>query len=75
LLFSEILVFEALVGSMDEDDRESLSSVRTEGVGALHAAAMAGKLDICMYLVEELKFDVNSADNSGTGMRLLLSLG
>jgi hypothetical protein len=36
---------------------------------------MAGKLDICKYLVEELKFDVNSADNSGTGMRLLLSLG
>ncbi|XP_062214978.1 uncharacterized protein LOC133915718 isoform X3 [Phragmites australis] len=57
----------ALVDIMDEDDRESLASVRMEGLGALHSAAMNGKLDICIYLVEKLKFDVNSpaSDDSG----------
>lgn len=64
------MLFQALVGGMDEDDQESLASVRMEGVGALHAAAMKGKLDICKYLVEELKFDVNSAAGDDSGMLL-----
>ncbi|KAL6637599.1 hypothetical protein ACP70R_025171 [Stipagrostis hirtigluma subsp. patula] len=57
----------ALVDSMDEDDRESLASVRMEGLGALHAAAMKGKLDLCKYLVEELKFDVDSVVSGDSG--------
>ncbi|TVU45708.1 hypothetical protein EJB05_05204, partial [Eragrostis curvula] len=57
----------ALVHSMDEDDRESLASVKMEGLGALHGAAIKGKVDICRYLVEELKFDVNSAGDDDSG--------
>ncbi|TVU01551.1 hypothetical protein EJB05_52992, partial [Eragrostis curvula] len=53
--------WEALVHSMDEDDRESLASVKMEGLGALHGAAIQG------YLVEELKFDVNSAGDDDSG--------
>ncbi|TVU42614.1 hypothetical protein EJB05_09033, partial [Eragrostis curvula] len=55
---------------MDEDDRESLASVRMEGLGALHGAAIKGNVEICRYLVEELKFDVNSAANDDSGNRL-----
>jgi len=64
---------EALVESMDEDDRESLASVRMEGLGALHAAAMKGKVEVCRYLVEELKFDVNSVSSPELGMTPLIS--
>ncbi|TVU42506.1 hypothetical protein EJB05_08917, partial [Eragrostis curvula] len=56
-----------LVRSMDEDDKESLASVRMEGLGALHGAAIKGNVEICRYLVEELKFDVNSAANDDSG--------
>jgi len=66
------LPFEALVESLDEDDRESLASVRMEGLGALHAAAMKGKVEVCRYLVEELKFDVNSVSSPELGMCPLL---
>uniref|UniRef100_A0A0D9VXF3 Uncharacterized protein n=1 Tax=Leersia perrieri TaxID=77586 RepID=A0A0D9VXF3_9ORYZ len=49
-----------VVDIMDEDDRESLASVRMQGYGPLFEAARLGKIDICKYLVEELGFDVNS---------------
>ncbi|XP_048574000.1 ankyrin-1-like [Triticum urartu] len=53
---------------MGEDDRESLASVRLRDVGALHAAASKGDVGICKYLVEELRFDVDSeAANPGSG--------
>ncbi|KAJ1294177.1 hypothetical protein BS78_01G125600 [Paspalum vaginatum] len=57
----------AMVDSLDQDDRESLASVRMEGIGALHAATMKGKVEICRYLVEVLKFDVNSVDTPESG--------
>lgn len=33
--------------------------------GALHFAAREGKTDVCKYLVEELKLDVNAKDDDG----------
>ncbi|KAF8689921.1 hypothetical protein HU200_041556 [Digitaria exilis] len=63
----------ALVESLDEDDRESLESARMEGLGALHAAAMKGNVDVCRYLVEVLKFDINSVSSPELGMTPLIS--
>lgn len=34
--------------------------------GALHFAAREGKTDVCKYLLEELKLDVNTQDEDGT---------
>uniref|UniRef100_A0ACD5W9M5 Uncharacterized protein n=1 Tax=Avena sativa TaxID=4498 RepID=A0ACD5W9M5_AVESA len=57
----------AVVDSMDEDDRESLASVRCAGFGPLHSIASSGNMAICKYLVEQLGFDVNSdATNHGS---------
>nr|TKV92058.1 hypothetical protein SEVIR_9G138400v2 [Setaria viridis] len=63
----------ALVESLDKDDRESLASARMEGLGALHAAAMKGKVEVCRYLVEVLKFDINSVSSPELGMTPLIS--
>ncbi|CAN6281912.1 unnamed protein product [Urochloa humidicola] len=63
----------ALVESLDEDDKESLASVRMEGLGALHAAAMKGNVDVCRYLVEVLKFDINSVSSPELGLTPLIS--
>ncbi|CAL4943681.1 unnamed protein product [Urochloa decumbens] len=63
----------ALVESLDEDDKESLASVRMEGLGALHAAAMKGNVDVCRYLVEVLKFDINSVSSPESGLTPLIS--
>ena len=38
--------------------------------GALHFAAREGKTDMCKYLVEELKLDVNAKDDDGTSFAL-----
>ncbi|CAM0875476.1 unnamed protein product [Alopecurus aequalis] len=59
----------AVVDGMDEDERESLASVRVEDFGGLHSAASSGHMAICKYLVEQLGFDVNSdATNNGSGV-------
>ena len=55
---------------MDEDDRESLATVRMEGYGPLFEAASSGKIDLCKYLVEELGFDVNAEASRDSGMCL-----
>ncbi|BAS85745.1 Os03g0679800, partial [Oryza sativa Japonica Group] len=57
-----------VVDSMDEDDRQSLTSVRMEGYEPLFEAASSGKIDLCKYLVEELGFDVNAEANHDSGM-------
>lgn len=33
--------------------------------GALHFAAREGQIEVCKYLLEELKLDVNSQDEDG----------
>lgn len=40
--------------------------------GALHFAAGEGKTDMCKYLVEELKVDVDTKDDDGTYFPLSL---
>ncbi|KAE8805924.1 protein fem-1A [Hordeum vulgare] len=36
-----------------------------QGLGALHVAAIRGRLEVCRYLVEELHVDVNGVDKGG----------
>ncbi|KQK13794.2 hypothetical protein BRADI_1g12543v3 [Brachypodium distachyon] len=58
-----------VVDNMDEDDRESLASVRMGGSGPLHSAASSGNVEMCKYLVEQLGFHVDSdADNHDSGV-------
>jgi hypothetical protein len=35
------------------------------GNRTLHLAAMEGKMDVCRYLVEDLRLDVNQANDTG----------
>ncbi|XBI62832.1 hypothetical protein VPH35_043372 [Triticum aestivum] len=41
-------------------DRSAIFYFNTDGLSVLHIAACFGHLDICKYLVEELKGDVNA---------------
>uniref|UniRef100_A0A0E0BQJ6 Uncharacterized protein n=1 Tax=Oryza glumipatula TaxID=40148 RepID=A0A0E0BQJ6_9ORYZ len=61
-----------VVDSMDEDDRESLATVRMEGYGPLFEAASSGKIDLCKYLVEELGFDVNAETSCDSGNAIVM---
>ncbi|KAL6634314.1 hypothetical protein ACP70R_026985 [Stipagrostis hirtigluma subsp. patula] len=45
--------------------KEAVEAVRDRGAGALHVAAGRGRMSVCAYLVEELKVDVDAADESG----------
>lgn len=45
--------------------REAAEAAREDGVGALHLAAGNGQLEVCSYLVEELRVDVDAADDEG----------
>lgn len=45
--------------------REAVEAVRNRGAGALHVAAGRGRIKVCAYLVEELRMDVNTPDDSG----------
>jgi hypothetical protein len=51
--------------------RESIELLRSqeveglEGLGVLHAAASTGSLEVCVYLIEHLLFDVNAIDHEG----------
>lgn len=40
--------------------------------GALHFAAREGKTDVCKYLLEELKLDVDTQDEDGLFLMFLL---
>ena len=42
--------------------------------GALHFAAREGKTDVCKYLLEELKLDVDSKDDDGMVLILLCNI-
>ena len=51
--------------------RDTVDGVRieggefTRGLGALHLAAGNGKLEMCRYLVEVLRIDVDTIDHGG----------
>ncbi|KAL5713245.1 hypothetical protein ACHQM5_015342 [Ranunculus cassubicifolius] len=54
-----------LVKTMDDgkDISEILVKIKERGgMGLLHAAAHSGKTNVCKYLLEEFKFDVNEKD-------------
>lgn len=42
--------------------------------GALHFAAREGKTDVCKYLLEELKLDVDTQDEDGLFLMFLLCI-
>ncbi|KAF7021617.1 hypothetical protein CFC21_034538 [Triticum aestivum] len=46
-------------------DRSAIFYFNTDGLSVLHIAACFGHLDICKYLVEELKGDVNAPGYGG----------
>ncbi|KAF0931958.1 hypothetical protein E2562_007459 [Oryza meyeriana var. granulata] len=50
--------------------REAVQAARLRGnplggMGALHIAASKGRLEVCRYLIEELRLDVDDADQEG----------
>ncbi|XP_048545778.1 uncharacterized protein LOC125524792 [Triticum urartu] len=45
--------------------KEAVEAVRDRGAGALHVAAVHGRMQVCAYLVEEIQIDVNAADDKG----------
>jgi hypothetical protein len=53
--------------------KEAIEALRVEdvegmeGLGVLHVAASRGRLEVCIYLVEELQVDVNGVDSKGSG--------
>uniref|UniRef100_A0A0E0NF43 Uncharacterized protein n=1 Tax=Oryza rufipogon TaxID=4529 RepID=A0A0E0NF43_ORYRU len=44
------------------------------GMGALHLAAGKGRLEVCRYLVEELRLDVDDADQEGRTALIIATL-
>uniref|UniRef100_A0A0E0G6T5 Uncharacterized protein n=1 Tax=Oryza nivara TaxID=4536 RepID=A0A0E0G6T5_ORYNI len=44
------------------------------GMGALHLAAGKGRLEVCRYLVEELRLDVDDADQEGKTALIIATL-
>lgn len=61
--------FAGLVRALDKGRgrlREAVEAVRTDcGKRALHLAAGSGQLELCSYLVEGLRVDVNDVDDDG----------
>nr|XP_045089787.1 ankyrin repeat domain-containing protein 17 isoform X2 [Aegilops tauschii subsp. strangulata] len=58
--------------------RDAVEAVNVGGrAGALHLAAGHGRMAVCVFLVEELRVDVNAADESGNCeiVKALLSKG
>ena len=43
--------------------REAVEAATKKGVGALHLAAMNGRLPVCRYLVEDLGLAVDAVDH------------
>ncbi|CAM0955508.1 unnamed protein product [Alopecurus aequalis] len=44
---------------------EAVDAVKDQGVGALHLAAAAKKLEVCEFLVEDIRVDVDAFDKCG----------
>uniref|UniRef100_A0ACD5XUL9 Uncharacterized protein n=1 Tax=Avena sativa TaxID=4498 RepID=A0ACD5XUL9_AVESA len=71
----DVRSFKKLATALDKGRgrlRDTVEGVRTEndeemmrGLGALHLAAYNGNLDMCRYLVEVLRLDVDALDHRG----------
>jgi hypothetical protein len=44
---------------------EAVEAVKDHGVGALHLAAACKKAEVCEYLVEDVRVDVDALDING----------
>lgn len=49
--------------------REAVEAARDGGSGALHAAARHGRMPVCVYLVEQLRVNIDAADDKGALFR------
>jgi hypothetical protein len=55
-----------VLGNGGGHPREAVEAARSEGgMWALPIAACNGQMEVCRYLVEVLRVDVNSADDEG----------
>lgn len=57
-----------MAGQLDEgkDLSKTVAAIKDANKrGALHFAAREGKTEVCKYLLEELKLDVDSRDDDG----------
>ncbi|MCL7027070.1 hypothetical protein MKW94_000026, partial [Papaver nudicaule] len=45
---------------------EAIANLRDNGKGLLHYAAEGGRLEVCRYLIETLKLDVDSKSKNGS---------
>ncbi|PNT71136.1 hypothetical protein BRADI_2g23628v3 [Brachypodium distachyon] len=70
----DLPVLKRLVTKLDMgkgNPKEAVETLRVkdagmlEGVGVLHIAACRGRLEVCRYLIEELRVDVNGVDKEG----------
>ncbi|KAF8686177.1 hypothetical protein HU200_043650 [Digitaria exilis] len=65
----DLRLFKRLVRALDKGRgrlREAVEAARTDGGnGALHLAAGAVRMEVCSYLVEGLRVDVNAVDDKG----------
>ncbi|KAM0842396.1 hypothetical protein ACQ4PT_058388 [Festuca glaucescens] len=58
----------------DKGDKSAIFSFNTGGLSVLHVAASFGHLEVCKYLVEELKGDVNAPGYGPAALGLSLSV-
>nr|CAB3477194.1 unnamed protein product [Digitaria exilis] len=65
----DLRFFKGLVQVLDNGRgrvREAVEAMSAHGgLGALHVAATCGRLELCKYLVEDLRVDVDAADDFG----------
>ncbi|KAF8689490.1 hypothetical protein HU200_041814 [Digitaria exilis] len=77
----DLRLFKRLVRALDKGRgrlKEAVEAARTDGGnGALHLAAGAVRMEVCSYLVEGLRVDVNAVDDKGDCemVQLLLAKG
>lgn len=64
-----------LAGQLDEgkDLAKTVADIKDANKrGALHFAAREGKTEVCKYLLEELKLDVDTKDEDGLCLMLYI---
>lgn len=60
-------VLKGIAQQLDDEGKGLATTVADiKDANQLHFAAREGKTDVCKYLLEELKHDVNTRDEDGT---------